>query len=203
MRDTAVTRRLNRTISVRNAHGAQGSVCMQLLYEWEPEEWREALMLASAGPRRSPKPVMTYAVICIMAAGSLGELVNAVRASSQAQFSGSLLPLLLFAAAVIAAMEIYARAGARRKRLRPLPGMPKGPQHMLFSEHGWHLAPASTVHNATQRPWTDLQERRQGRRSMILLGSNGTFAALPLRVLNATQGGSLHRLLIRKLHRAL
>lgn len=191
------------TISEENARCAWGSASMQLLYEWEPEEWREALMLASAGPRRSPKPVMTYAVISMMAAGSLGELVNAVRASREAQFSGSLLPLLLFAAAIVVAMQIYTRAVARRRRLRPLPAMPKGPQHVLFSEEGWRVAPADAARQEEARPWAELQEQRKGRYSLILLGAGNTFAALPLRVLNATQGGFLNRLLIRKLHRTL
>ncbi len=176
---------------------------MQLHFEWEPEEWREAILLASAGPRRSPQPVMTYAAISIMAAGSLGELVNAVRASSEAQFSGSLLPLLLFAAAVIVATEIYTRAVARRRRLRPLPAMPRGPQLLLFHEEGWRIAAASVAEHEAERPWTDLQEQRKGRRSLILLGAGNIFAALPLRILNPTQGGSLQRLLVRKLHRTV
>jgi hypothetical protein len=176
---------------------------MQLNYEWEPEEWREALSLASAGPRRPAKPVMTYAVVSIMAAGAVGELVNAVRASSQAQFSGSLLPLLLFAGAVVLAMHIYTRAVTRRRRLGPLPTMPQGTQHMQLSEDGWRVAPADAIHHEMERPWTDFQEQRKGRRSLILLGVGNTFAALPLRVLSASQGGYLHRLLIRKLHRTI
>ena len=176
---------------------------MQVLYEWEPEEWREAVMLASAGPRRAPKPVMTYAVIGIMAVGCMGELVNAVRASTEAQFSGSLLPLVLFAGAVVMAMEIYARALARRRRLRPLPTMPKGPQNMLFHEEGGRMVPAEGAEDEPERSWTELQEQRRGRRSLILLGAGNVFAALPLRVLNAAQVSHLHRLLVRKLHRTV
>ncbi len=176
---------------------------MQLHYEWEPEEWREALTLASAGPGRPGKPVMTYAVVCIMAAGSLGELVNAVRASTQAQFSGSLLPLLLFAAAIVVAAQIYTRAITRQRRLAPLPTMPQGTQHMHLSEGGWRVAHVDAICHETERPWTDLQEQRKGRRSLILLGVGNTFAALPLRVLSATQGSHLHRLLKRKLHKTV
>ncbi len=174
---------------------------MNLTYEWQPEEWREALLLASARPRRSSKPVMTYGVVAMMALGAMGELVNAVRSSVQADYSGSLVPMLLFAAAVVAAMQLYARAVNRRKSLGTPASMPAGQQQLVLAEGGWRATPADGGGEAEVRPWKDLQEQRTGRRSMILLGQGNTFAALPLRVLSASQGGHLHRLLIRKLHR--
>lgn len=176
---------------------------MHLQYEWKPEEWREAQQLASAGPRRAPKPVMTYAMVGIMSMGCVGELVSAVRASNDTQFSGSLLPLLLFVAAVVAAAQIYARGAKRRRRVRPLPAMPRGSQQLMFSERGWQTAPGDAAVTGRARPWTEFREQRKGRRSLILLGGEGVYAALPLRVLSTTQGSYLHRLLIRKLHRTV
>ncbi len=172
---------------------------MQLRFEWEPEEWREALLLASAGPRRPPKPVMTYAIIALMSMGAVGEVVNAIRSTTAADYSGSLVPMLLFAGAIVVAVQIYTRAASRTRQLRPLVPMPTEEQELLLSEGGWRAAAARQ--EAELRPWSDLCEQRTGRHSLILVGRGNTFAALPLRALKGAQGNHLHRLLVRKLHR--
>ena len=158
-------------------------------------------MLAAAGPRRPPKPLMTYGIVCIMATGAVGELVNAVRSSSQLDYGGSLVPVLAFAGAVVGALMVYARAAGRRST-RLLATMPAGEQQLVVSEGGWRIAPAESM-DGPVRSWEELRHQRTGSKSMILLGTGGAFAALPLRVLNASQGGYLHRLLVRKLHRVM
>ncbi len=174
---------------------------MHLRYTWEPEEWREALLLASAGPRRPPKPVMIYAVVCMMSLGAVGELFNALRSSVAPDYSGSLLPMLLFAAAVVVAMQVYTRAASRNRALRPLAAMPDGEQELLLSEGGWRAVCAGDLDAGQMRSWGELRERRMGQRSMIMVGRGNAFAAVPLRALTATQGSHLHRLLVRKFHR--
>lgn len=173
---------------------------MNLRFQWEPEEWHEAVMLASAGPRRPPRPVMTYAVIGIMSLSALGEIANAVRSANFSDYGNSLMPMVLFAVAIVAAAQLYARAAGRSRCARLIAPMPTEEQHLVMNEHGWHTAAVHEAPGARIRPWEELSEQRTGERSLILLGQGDAFAAVPLRVLTANQGGHLRRLLMRKLN---
>ena len=176
---------------------------MHLRFEWQAEEWREALLLASAGPRRPPKPVMTYAIIGIMSMGAVGEVVQALRSATFSGYGGSLMPMLLFAGAIVLALKVYTRGASRTRQLRPLLPMPTEAQELVLSEAGWRAASADAPEavRSAVRPWQELCEHRTGERSLILVGPGNTFAALPLRALQGAQTGHLHRLLMRKLHR--
>lgn len=174
---------------------------MNLRFQWEPEEWREAVMLASAGPKRPPKPVMTYAIIGIMSLSAVGEIANAVRSASFSDYSNSLMPMVLFVLAIVMAAQVYARAAGRHRSRWSLAPMPTEEQHVVMNEHGWHTAAVHEAPGAKIRPWEELSEQRTGARSLIVLGQGNAFAAVPLRVLSENQGGHLRRLLVRKLRR--
>ncbi len=169
---------------------------MNLKFQWEPDEWREALALASEGPRRPAVPFMTYAVIGVMSLGAVGEVLNAVRTADSLDYSESIMPLLLFAGAVVIATQVYTR-GVRRQKAGPQVPMPTAEQQVLLTENGWRIATAQEP--AEIRPWNELYEQRMGSRSLILVGNGDAFAALPLRALSDAQGSHLHRLLMRKL----
>lgn len=173
---------------------------MNFQFEWQPDEWREALLLASAGPRRPPKPVMTYALIGMMCLGAGGEVMHALRGATFNDYGGSIMPMLLFTAAIVLALQIYARGANRSRRLRPIRPMPQDMQELVFTEDGWSCA--SLRQRAEFRPWDDLCEQRTGRQSLILVGEGNAFAALPLRALKRSQSSTLQRLLVRKLQRA-
>lgn len=174
---------------------------MNLRFQWEPEEWREAVMLASEGPRRPPKPVMTYAIIGIMSLSAVGEIANAVRSASFSDYSNSLMPMVLFVVAIIMAVQVYTRAANRSRAGRFIAPMPTEEQHVVMNENGWHTAAVHEAPGARIRPWEELTEQRTGTRSLIVLGQGDAFAAVPLRVLSANQGGHLQRLLMRKVQR--
>lgn len=182
---------------------------MRIRYTWRPEEWREALLLASQGPRRGTKSMVAtksmvpYAMIGIMALGAVGEIANAVRSSAQIDFAGSLAPMLLLGAGIACIVLLFGQMAGRNRRLRETPPMPTQEQELLLQEEGWASASAGELPAAPMRSWKELEEQRTGRRTLILVGPGDgpdrRFAAVPLRVLSTAQGGHLHRLVTRKL----
>ena len=179
---------------------------MKIRYTWQPEEWREAMLLATARPRRRKTLPFPYLIVGIMSLGAVGDLVHVLRSTEPLRFTGSLAPVILLTAAVTSALLMLARAAERNKRVKRSPEMPVAEQELIVGEDGWTTAPLnrSEANSAEAlsrlRSWNDLREQRTGRRTLVLVGAPGSFAAVPLRALSETQGGHLHRLLVRKLH---
>ena len=177
---------------------------MRIRYNWQPEEWREAVLLATSRPRRGTSIPLPYVIVGIMSLGAVGDVVHAIRESGGMRFSGSLAPVLLLAAGVTLGLLLLTRAAARRRHLDAMPAMPQAEQERGVGEDGWQSSAADEATRGTPalRSWSDLAEQRTGKRTLVLVGGTGSFAAVPLRALSDAQGGHLHRLVVRKLRAA-
>ncbi len=113
------------------------------------------------------------------------------------RFSGSLAPVLLVAAVLTGGLILLSQAQSRNRRLKAAPAMPEEEQELVLGEDGWQSSAPETP--GPLRPWAELRERRTGKSSLVLIGTTGSFAAVPLRALSDSQGGHMHRLLVRKL----
>ncbi len=155
------------------------------------------MLLATDRPRRAGGVSMAYLVVGVMSMGALGNVFRALRRSGGMALSGSLAPVLLLAALLTGGLMLLSHLRSRRRRLKAGPSMPEQEQELVLGEEGWQSSESDAP--GPLRPWAELRERRTGRSSLVLIGNTGSFAAVPLRALSESQGGHMHRLLVRKL----
>lgn len=173
---------------------------MRIVFTWQPNEWRELYLLTTTEPERrsASAPSMSYLVVGVMALGGLADVVHTLRRSRDTGLHGTLLPVLLGIALLLGAVLLGLHLLRNRQRLRSLPALPTGEQQVVLQEAGWKAGPA-IASQAEVRPWNELEGQRRGETVVALLTRDGQIAGFPLRAVEEEQGGSAHRLLIRKL----
>lgn len=170
---------------------------MIVRFTWQPEEWREAYLLATTRPSRAGAISMGYLIVGVMALGGIGDAVHAARSGGRGTLHGSLLPVLLggFALCALIALGIWMRG--RKRRYRNLPCIPPGEQQFVMHERGWNTgsgqAPDAPVH-----AWSELRGQRLGRHVLALLTRDGNIMGVPLRAMTPEQVDWIQRMVVRK-----
>ena len=173
---------------------------MRIRFTWQPDEWHEAVQLASTvARRRRDVPMMTYGVLGMLSLGAVGDLFSFLQ-SRHVQNPGA--DIFLGGAFTVAAgsgLVWLTRTGLQMRRVKQMPPVPKGQQQVAFQEAGWSTCSDPASDEPVVRPWQDLHMVRTGARVVVATGSASAFAAVPLRTLSIDEAGHLQRLFSRKL----